>query len=142
MKIMNALELQKMIFIYNALKTGWSVKMLTEEKFEFKYKYADNPLGVIGKGHYFNSVSNFYQQSNRYKCGSVFCKAPLQIWNDKELLKKMNWHFWRDGVMLHYNLDDQAFRAAFRLGTYVATQFKPIVAKLIYQKTNASGNGH
>ena len=36
MKLMNALELQKMIFIYNALKTGWSVKMLTEGKFEFK----------------------------------------------------------------------------------------------------------
>jgi hypothetical protein len=33
---MDALELQKMIFIYNALKTGWSVKMLSEEKFEFK----------------------------------------------------------------------------------------------------------
>jgi hypothetical protein len=29
-------ELQKMIFIYNALKTGWSVKMLKEGKFEFK----------------------------------------------------------------------------------------------------------
>ena len=30
------LELQKMIFIYNALKTGWSVKMLPNNKFEFK----------------------------------------------------------------------------------------------------------
>jgi hypothetical protein len=110
---------------------------LIDEKFEFKYKYIDNPLGVIGKGHYFNPISNYYQQQNRYKCGSTFAKAPLQIWNDRELLKKMNWHFWRDGVMLHYDLDDQAFRAAFRLGTYVATQFKPIVAKLIYQKTNA-----
>ena len=30
------LELQKMIFIYNALKTGWSVKMLQNGKFEFK----------------------------------------------------------------------------------------------------------
>ena len=30
------MELQKMIFIYNALKTGWSVKMVTNGKFEFK----------------------------------------------------------------------------------------------------------
>lgn len=29
---------QKMIFIYNALKTGWSVKMLSENKFEFRKK--------------------------------------------------------------------------------------------------------
>ena len=26
---------------------------------------------------------------------------------------------------------------AFRLGTYIATQFKPVVAKAIYQMTNA-----
>ena len=30
------MELQKMIFIYNALKTGWSVKMINNGKFEFK----------------------------------------------------------------------------------------------------------
>jgi hypothetical protein len=30
------LELQKMIFIYNALKTGWGVKMISNQKFEFK----------------------------------------------------------------------------------------------------------
>jgi len=30
------IELQKMIFIYNALKTGWSVKMVHNGKFEFK----------------------------------------------------------------------------------------------------------
>lgn len=35
------LELQKMIFIYNALKTGWSVKMLGEGKFEFKKSNAN-----------------------------------------------------------------------------------------------------
>lgn len=29
-------ELQKMIFIYNALKTGWSVKMVNDGKFEFR----------------------------------------------------------------------------------------------------------
>lgn len=29
-------ELQKMIFIYNALKTGWSVKMVNNGKFEFR----------------------------------------------------------------------------------------------------------
>ena len=35
------LELQKMIFIYNALKTGWSVKMLPNNKFEFKKSNAN-----------------------------------------------------------------------------------------------------
>ena len=35
------LDLQKMIFIYNALKTGWSVKMLPNGKFEFKKSNAN-----------------------------------------------------------------------------------------------------
>lgn len=35
------LELQKMIFIYNALKTGWGVKMLQNGKFEFKKSNAN-----------------------------------------------------------------------------------------------------
>lgn len=33
---MEAIEIQKMIFIYNAVKQGWTVKMLNNGKFEFK----------------------------------------------------------------------------------------------------------
>ena len=32
----NIIEFQKMIFIYNALKDGWSVKMINNGKYEFK----------------------------------------------------------------------------------------------------------
>ena len=34
-------------------------------------------------------------------------------------------------------LDDKSYVSAFRLQTYIATQFKPNVAKTIYQMTNA-----
>ena len=34
-------------------------------------------------------------------------------------------------------LNDKSYMSAFRLGTYIATQFKPNVAKTIYQMTNA-----
>jgi hypothetical protein len=30
------IDLQKMIFIYNALQKGWSVKKIKDDKFEFK----------------------------------------------------------------------------------------------------------
>ena len=33
---LNIIEFQKMIFIYNALKDGWSVKMINNGKYEFK----------------------------------------------------------------------------------------------------------
>lgn len=34
-KDLDFIELQKMVFIYNALKTGWSVKMKSNGKFVF-----------------------------------------------------------------------------------------------------------
>jgi len=32
---MDLIQLQKMVFIYNALKKGWTVKQLENNKFEF-----------------------------------------------------------------------------------------------------------
>ena len=34
-------------------------------------------------------------------------------------------------------LSEKSYISAFRLGTYIATQFKPVVAKAIYDITNA-----
>lgn len=110
---------------------------VVEERYEYKYKYSDKPLGVIDKSHTFNNVSDYFQQENRMKCGSNTCASPMEIWNDKEKLKTMNWHFWRPGVMEGANITDKAFRTAFRLGTYTATQFKPSVAKSLYEKHKA-----
>jgi len=108
-----------------------------EERYEYKNKYSDQPLGVIDKSHTFNNISDYFQQENRLKCGSNSCSAPIEIWNDKEKLNNMNWHFWRPGVMGDADLDEKSFRSAFRLGTYTATQFKPSVAKALYEKHNA-----
>lgn len=32
---MDSITLQKMIFIYNAIKKGWTVKLIENDKFEF-----------------------------------------------------------------------------------------------------------
>lgn len=110
---------------------------VVEERYDYKYKYSDSPLGVIDKSNIFNNISNFFQQENRMKCGSNSSSAPMEIWNDKEKLSKMNWIFWREGVMENSDLDGSAFRSAFRLGTYTATQFRPSVAKALYEKHKA-----
>lgn len=107
------------------------------EKVDYKYRYKDKPLGVIDKSHYYNSVSNYFQQINRMKCGSNLVDSPYHIWHDKEKLKKMNWHFWRKGALGNSDINDSAFRSSFRIGTYTATQFKPNVAKALYEKHDA-----
>ena len=107
------------------------------EKFDYKYSYDKNPLGVIDKSHTYNIVSNYFQQENRMRCGSNLVDSPYDIWNDLNKLIKMNWHFWRLGALGNSDIDDATFRSAFRIGTYTATQFKPNVAKALYEKHNA-----
>jgi hypothetical protein len=107
------------------------------EKFDYKYKYIDKPLGVIDKSHAYNAVSNYFQQLNRMKCGSNLVDSPYDIWHSRNKLNKMNWHFWRLGALGNSDINDSTFRSAFRIGTYTATQFKPNVAKALYEKHNA-----
>lgn len=110
---------------------------VVEERWRYKYTYAANPLGVIDKSHQYNLISDYFQYTNRMSCGSATTPAPREIWNDKEKLSDMNWTFWRPGVMMDDDLNASAFRASFRLGTYTATQFKPSVAKALYEKHHA-----
>lgn len=104
------------------------------EKVDYRYRYSDRPLGVIDKSHAYNIVSNYYHQLNRMRCGSNLVDSPYDIWKSKEKLKKMNWHFWRAGALGKSDINDSTFRSAFRIGTYTATQFKPNVAKALYEK--------
>lgn len=108
-----------------------------KERYDYRYKYSDKPLGVIDKSHAFNDISDYFQQENRMKCGSNSSDAPWNIWHDEQKLARMNWVFWRNGVMQDSDINDKTFRTSFRLGTYTATQFKPNVAKALYQKHNA-----
>lgn len=104
------------------------------EKHPYKYAYADQPLGVIDKSHAYNSVSNYFQQQNRMQCASVLVPSPWAYWHNRELLAKMNWHFWRVGALVGRDINAGMFREAFRIGTYTATQFRPSVAKAIYER--------
>lgn len=104
-----------------------------DEKFNYKYKYEDKPLGVINISSGYNPVSDWFQYDNRMECGSNMNPAPAEIWRDKKLLSKMNWHFWRDKIFGDSDFDYTAFFTGIRLGSYVATQFKPSVAKFLYE---------
>ena len=102
---------------------------IVEKYKDYKHPFDKTGLAMIQFGHYYNDISNFFQQENRYKCGSYGFPAPLEIWNDESLLKKMNFTFWR---FENNGINMMNWRGSFRLGAYVATQFKPHVAKSIY----------
>jgi hypothetical protein len=102
---------------------------VVEKYKDYKYPYSTFGKFVISFGHYHNDISNYYQQRNRYDCGSHGFYSPNEIWFSKEKLSKMNWTFWR---LDNRGISVDKIRGSFRLGAYVATQFKPHVAKTIF----------
>ena len=94
-------------------------------------------LYAIQLGHEYNDASSYFQQENRLRCNSYGYKGPLNAWGDLDELKKMNWTFWRPSMIGKNGIRDRDYRSSMRVSGYVATQFKPHVAKSIYLMNNA-----
>jgi len=122
-----------------------------EKYTDYKYPYKDYGLGIIDAPSTYNNVSNYFHQELRLNCSSYSFKAPLDVWykgTAKDIWRCLG-PIWRGinnmkKVMVEGKeelrggqLSEASYLGAFRLGTYIATQFKPNVAKTIYQLTNA-----
>jgi len=126
---------------FQALKTMNSSDFLltnfsnvVEKYSDYKYPFSQYGKLVIDLHNKFNPVSNYFQQKNRMACGSYGFSSPLEIWKNQQELERMNWTFWRLG---NKSIGLTEYRGSFRLGAYVATQFKPNVAKTFYDLTRA-----
>jgi len=109
------------------------------EKYDdYKYNFKEHGLGLIDTPSTFNWASDYFMNKLRLRCGSYSFKAPVQVWEEgtaKEIWRSTG-AIWR-GINTNEELTPAVYMAAFRLGTYIATQFKPIVAKTIYNMTDA-----
>jgi len=126
-------------------------KNIKEKYDDYKYNFKDHGLGIIDAPSVYNDVSNYFHQHLRLNCGSFGFKAPIEVWEKGSSIDiwRCLGPIWRgingmkpvmvDGreELRGGKLDDKSYMSAFRLGTYIATQFKPNVAKTIYQMTNA-----
>ena len=126
-------------------------KIVFEKYDDYKYSYEDYGLGLINGPSTFNDVSNYFHQDLRLECGSYGFRAPKEVWENGTAydIWKCFGPIWRgindvQKVMIEGKeelmggeLSDKSYISAFRLGTYIATQFKPVVAKAIYDMTNA-----
>lgn len=100
------------------------------EKFnDYKYPFSTSGFLILNCHTEYNDVSDYFQQENRLSCPSYGFDAPTQVWKDKKKLAKYNWTFWRLNTQ---RITEQEYRELFRMGGYVATQFKPSVAKALY----------
>ena len=126
-------------------------KNVKEKYDDYKYNFKDHGLGIIDAPSIYNDVSNYFHQELRLNCSSYSFKSPLDVWYNgtaKDIWRCLG-PMWRgingmkpvmvDGKeeLRGGRLDDKSYVSAFRLQTYIATQFKPNVAKAIYQMTDA-----
>ena len=126
-------------------------KNVKEKYDDYKYNFKDHGLGIIDAPSIYNDVSNYFHQELRLNCSSYSFKSPLDVWYNgtaKDIWRCLG-PMWRGingmkSVMVDGReelrggaLTDKSYVSAFRLQTYIATQFKPNVAKTIYQMTDA-----
>jgi hypothetical protein len=126
-------------------------KNVKEKYDDYKYNFKEYGLGIIDAPSIYNDVSNYFHQELRLNCSSYSFKSPLDVWYNgtaKDIWRCLG-PMWRGingmkPVMVDGKeelrggaLTDKSYVSAFRLQTYIATQFKPNVAKAIYQMTDA-----
>ena len=113
-----------------------SDKEVIEKYDDYKNPYSICGLGVIDGPSQYNYASDYFMNDLRMACGSYGFKSPVQRWNDGDNIWGAFGPIWR-GVNISKILERGTYTMAFRLGTYIATQFKPIVAKVIYEMSDA-----
>ena len=114
-------------------------KEVFEKYDDYEYNFKDYGLGLIDAPSTYNVSSNYFHQHLRLNCSSYGFKAPIDVWQNGDA--KDIWRclgpIWR-GINSERHLREGTYMSAFRLGTYIATQFKPVVAKTIYDMTKAN----
>lgn len=118
----------------------------TKHEYDFNL---GNYFGTIQLGHAYNDISNYFHREERYKVGGYNRLSPLEAWNGvgltdeewKQSLKTFLSPLFRS-VNNFRKIQDEEYMFCFRLSSsvYTATQFKPNVAKLIYEKFSKNGN--
>lgn len=140
---------------YDTSKCITPTENLQEEVMEkypdYTYDFKQFGLGLIDCASTHGDASNYFHQELRLACGSYGFKPPVKVWqegNSKDIWRCLG-PIWRgiNGVqkvqvegkeeLMGGKLDEKSYISAFRLGTYIATQFKPLVAKTIYDNTQS-----
>ena len=97
-------------------------------KYNYKYPHSDTYIDTPALG---NKASNYFHQENRMKCNSLNSPSPYRVWNTDKFMKTLFGSLW---TMKVKEVTSKTLWTSIVLRKYVASQFKPIVAKTIYEK--------
>jgi len=111
-------------------------ELLTEGEW-FPRKASDSryPLTFRGKQQFIrrlntgNGASNHFQQANRWSVDGTVSPGPYRTWNSKEFMTSLMGGLYT----LKFDVIDKAsLRVCLSLRKYICSQFKPNVAKALY----------
>jgi len=109
--------------------------LIIEGKFYSRYSYSIDPDNVyINQNNVGNRCSDYFHQKNRWLCNSITSPSPYRCWyNEKFRLSMLDALF----TLKLPKVSNQELRTVLSMRKYVASQFRPSVAKTIYDKFNA-----
>tara|TARA_B100000287_G_scaffold413029_1_gene444125 strand:- start:90 stop:1331 length:1242 start_codon:yes stop_codon:yes gene_type:complete len=123
---------------YRKLKGMWWNDILVEGQWfpreGPKYRY---PLDFDGKFLYFkrnnggNKSSNYFQQKNRWSVDGTVSPGPARTWENEKFMYTLLGSLFSLKVP---KVDKATLRTCISLRKYICSQFKPNVAKAIYDK--------
>jgi 16S rRNA G966 N2-methylase RsmD len=102
---------------------------------DFRYS-----LDFQGKPQYFrrlntgNEASNFFQQENRWSVDGTVSPGPLRTWTNREFMVTLMGGLY---TLKFDVVDKAALRVCLSLRKYICSQFKPNVAKALYDYVEA-----
>ncbi len=96
-------------------------------KHEYRYKIENKYLELNKTG---NKASDYFHQINRNLCASVNAPSPHRAWTNEKLRKNWLKSLW---TLKFKEINSANLREALALRNYTAQQFRPSVAKAIYE---------
>lgn len=76
-----------------------------------------------------NKASDFFQQKNRFKSDSINAPSPYRTWNTEKFLYTLLPALW---TLKCQEVNTNILRTIISLRKYISSQFRPVIAKAIY----------
>lgn len=113
------------------LESPWHARNSNNYKFPLTFDGSQKIFKTSITG---NKASNFFQQANRMTVGARKFDAPIEGWKSRRYIRVLTGGFYS---LKYEKLDRSKILSTVQMKHYICSQFKPSVAKMLYDKFGA-----
>jgi len=129
---------EEVIGDYKKMKEFDTSKLITNEEYYIKHPIEDKWNKPIGKMFTMNNTgnksSNYFHQVSRFKADSTVAYGVEFTWNNNQLLRRTLNALW---TLKIDRVNYSTLQTIMQLRGYIPSQFKPVIAKTIYDMYEA-----